>query len=65
MSKIAFEQLTVLDAVREINLEKAFAAFCSDPLVTCSLSDARALFDEMTENTKDYLTMYETGEKNG
>lgn len=65
VSKIAFEQLTVLDAVRERNLEKAFAAFCSDPLVTCSLSDARALFDEMTENTKDYLTMYETGEKNG
>ncbi len=58
VSKIVFEQQLILEAVAERNLEKAFMAFSSDPLVTCSLSDARKLFDEMIENTKKYLTMY-------
>jgi len=58
VSKICNEQLTILDAVEKRDLELAFFAFCSDPLVTCSKEDARALFDEMVENTKEYLTMY-------
>ena len=52
------EILPLIDAVAERNLEKAFMAFCSDPLVTCNLSEAKKLFDEMIENTKKYLTMY-------
>ena len=58
VSKICNEQQQVLNAVQERDLDKAFIAFCSDPLVTCSLADARKMFDEMVDNTKKYLTMY-------
>lgn len=58
VSKISAEQQLVLDAVEKRNLDLAFAAFCADPLTTCSLADARTMFDEMIENTKEYLAMY-------
>lgn len=58
VSRISFEQLAVLDAVSSRNLDKAFAAFAADPLVTCSIDDAKKLFDEMIANTSKYLTMY-------
>lgn len=58
VSKIAFEQELILEAVEKRDLDLAFAAFAADPLVTCSISDARKLFDEMVENTKEYLKMY-------
>ena len=58
VAKIAFEQITILDAVEKRDLNLAFTAFCADPLVTCSHSDAKKLFDEMIENTKSYLKMY-------
>ena len=58
VSKISQEQAAILEAVEKRDLELAFAAFCADPLVTCNLTDARAMFDEMIENTKHYLTMY-------
>ena len=35
--------------------ELAFTAFANDSLVTIGISEARQLFDEMTENTKEYL----------
>ena len=43
----------------ERDLKKIFCAFASDPLVTCKLDDAKKLFREMCENTKEYLTMYD------
>ena len=58
VSRISFEQSLILEAVEKRDLEIAFAAFAADPLVTCSLEDARALFDEMVENTKHYLGSY-------
>jgi len=58
VAKICFEQQLILEAVEKRDLNLAFAAFAADPLVTCSLSDARKLFDEMVENTKFYLSMY-------
>ena len=58
VSKICTEQESILDAIQKRDLELVFTAFCADPLVTCSLADARKLFDEMTDNTKKYLTMY-------
>ncbi len=58
VSRISFEQLAVLDAVSSRSLDKAFAAFAADPLVTCSIDDSKKLFDEMTANTSKYLTMY-------
>jgi len=37
------------------NRDKVFTAFINDPLVTCSYSDAKKLFDEMLKNTAKYL----------
>ena len=48
-------QETVLKAALSNDYEMAFRAFVNDPLVTCSLSDAHKLFNEMIENTKEYL----------
>ena len=58
VSRAADAQLTVARAARERNLELAFRAFAEDPLVRVDLSTARALFDEMIENTKAYLQDY-------
>ena len=33
-------------------------AFAADPNMCISVSDARKLFDEMVDNTKEYLKMY-------
>ena len=52
------EQEMVVEAAMERNIEKAYAAFRNDPLVNIPDSDARKLFDEMVENTKEYLTEY-------
>ncbi len=58
VSKICTEQEAVFEAIANRDMEAIFNAFASDPLVTCSISDARKLFDEMVENTKAYLTDY-------
>ena len=52
------EQLTVSRAAKERDLELAFRAFCQDPLVRINTEKARKLFDEMVENTKNYLQEY-------
>ena len=39
-------------------MSEAFKAFCKDNLVRLDTKTARKLFDEMVENTKDYLTEY-------
>lgn len=58
VSKICTEQEAVFDAISKRDIEKIFEAFSQDPLVTCSLADARKMFDEMVQNTKKYLTDY-------
>ena len=58
ISRILCEQELVVEAALERNLEKAYTAFRNDPLVNLSDTDARALFNEMVENTKAYLTEY-------
>lgn len=58
ISRICGEQEMVSAGITERNIEKIFAAFANDPLVTCGMEDARKLFDEMCENTKKYLAMY-------
>ena len=55
---VGVQELTA-EGIKERNLEKIFLAFANDPLVTCGLEDARKLFDEMVENTKEYLTMFD------
>ncbi len=58
VARICAEQEVVSDAIAERNLDKIFMAFANDPLVTCSVDDAKKLFDEMVENTKEYLKDY-------
>lgn len=58
VKRIVDEQELVVEAGLERNLEKAFRAFVSDPLVTIPMAEAKKLFDEMVENTKEYLTEY-------
>ena len=59
VSRICSEQELLSDAIAERNIEKIFSVFANDPLVICSVNDARKLFEEMCENTKKYLTMYQ------
>ncbi|MBQ2897284.1 MAG: alpha-glucosidase/alpha-galactosidase [Clostridia bacterium] len=58
VSRVVAEQEVVARAVKERNLEIAFDAFIGDPLVTISQEKARELFDQMIENTKEYLKDY-------
>lgn len=58
VGKIAAEQQCVVEAALTKDLELAFNAFASDPLVRLTLSDSRKLFDEMIQNTSSYLKMY-------
>ncbi|MBQ3141726.1 MAG: alpha-glucosidase/alpha-galactosidase, partial [Clostridia bacterium] len=58
VSRIVDEQQTLVRAAIDRDLELAFKAFVNDPLVTISTTDARALFDEMVQNTSAYLGEY-------
>ena len=58
VGRIAFEQECVVSAGIKRDLDMAYGAFASDPLVRLSLSDSKKMFNEMIENTKEYLTMY-------
>lgn len=59
ISRVCAEQELVSEGIAERDLEKIFCAFANDPLVTCGIEDAKKLFKEMCENTKNYLTMYD------
>ena len=58
VSKAAGQQEAVAKACRDRDLEAAFRAFANDNLVRLPLEEAKLLFDEMVENTKDYLVEY-------
>ncbi len=64
VQRICSEQEVLADGIQKRDLTKIFGAFANDPLVTCSLDDAKKLFKEMCENTKEYLTMYNLDELN-
>lgn len=59
IARICIEQENVSDAIAERDLNKIFLAFANDPLVTCSIEDAKKLFIEMIQNTCKYLTDYD------
>ena len=59
IARICGEQELLSEGIAQRDTEKIFAAFANDPLVTCGLNDARRLFREMCENTREYLTMYD------
>lgn len=58
ISRICGEQQQITEAGINRDLDKAFMAFYNDPLVSLPLDKAKALFDEMVENTKEYLKEY-------
>lgn len=58
LSRIVASQETVSEAALKRDLDMAFTAFANDPLVNLPLCDARRLFDEMVDNTKEYLGEY-------
>ena len=59
IARICNEQEVLSDGIAERDTQKIFLAFANDPLVTCSLSDAKKMFDEMCRNTAEYLDMYD------
>ncbi len=59
IARVCGEQELVSEGIAKRNLNKIFAAFSNDPLVTCSLADAQKLFKEMCRNTEKYLSMYD------
>lgn len=59
VSRICGEQEILSDAIARRDLNRIFMAFVNDPLVTCSMEDAKKLFAEMCAGTKEYLSMYE------
>ena len=59
VSRVCAEQELVSEGIAERNIDKIFAAFINDPLVTCSFDEAKALFKEMCENTKEYLKSFD------
>jgi len=59
VSRICAQQEIISEGIAERDLNKIFCAFANDPLVTCSIEDAKKLFKEMCENTKAYLGMYD------
>ena len=58
VSRICGAQEALNEAIAERDVEKIFQIFSNDPLVTCNIKDARKLFDEMLDNTKEYLSMF-------
>ncbi len=58
IANICAIQECVAEASLRRDLDGAFCGFVCDPLVTISFSDARKLFDEMVDNTYQYLTEY-------
>lgn len=58
ISRACGEQEALNEAIAARDVKKIFEIFSNDALVTCNLSDAKKLFNEMLENTKEYLTMY-------
>ena len=63
ISRIVFEQETVVESAIMRDVSIAFKAFVNSPLVTIGLDDAKALYKEMLENTKNYLMDYKGFDK--
>ena len=59
VARVSNNQETVIEGIFTKDKELILDAFCNDPLVTCSLEEARALYQEMVENTKAYLEGWE------
>ena len=61
VARICGEQEEISDAIAGRDMTRIFNAFANDPLLTCSLTDARKLFREMVGNTAGCLKSYDLG----
>lgn len=61
--RVIEEQEAVVEAGLTGNYELAFSVFINNPNVNLPIDTARKLFDEMLENTKNYLPFYEQYKK--
>ena len=61
VARISGEQEELSDAIAGRDMTGIINAFANDPLLTCSLSDARKLFREMVGNTAGCLKSYDLG----
>ena len=59
VGRICAEQEALNKAIANRDVNAIFQQFAGDPLVTCSYADAKKLFKEMCENTKEYLKSYD------
>lgn len=59
VARICASQEALNSAIAERDTHKIFNVFANDPLVTCSMDEAKELFKEMVQNTKEYLTSYD------
>lgn len=59
ISKVCAQQEALNKAIGERDVNAIFQQFCLDNLVTCGYNEAKKLFDEMCENTKEYLKDYD------
>lgn len=59
ISRVCGQQEAVFNAISARDTQAVFNAFCNDPLVTCTLEEAKKLFQEMTRNTQAYLASYD------
>lgn len=58
VARVCGQQERLSECLAKRDVEGIFQVFSNDPLVTCSLADARKLFDEMCRNTAEYLGSY-------
>lgn len=58
IARISSQQEMISEGCAKRDMKLLFNAFINDPLVTCSIADAKKLFDEMCFNTKVYLKSY-------
>lgn len=59
VARVCGQQERLSECLAKRDVEGIFQVFANDPLVTCSLKDARKLFDEMCRNTAKYLKSYD------
>ena len=59
IGRICHEQEALSEAIASRDLAAIFDVFATDPLVTCTLPEAKALFAEMVKNTARYLPDYD------
>ena len=55
IQRISREQEIIVDSAMKQDYEAVFRAFANDPLITLPVDEAKKLYVEMLENTKEYI----------